>query len=81
MAIYCNTLKHNMQYGIDPYCFTPSMYVCMYAYMYVCMYVCMHVCKYVCSYVRMCVYVNLTEKSTSNMVISRMALLLIKILQ
>ena len=24
MAIYCNTLKHNTQYGIDPYCFTPS---------------------------------------------------------
>ena len=24
MAIYCNTLKHNMQYGIDPYCFTPT---------------------------------------------------------
>ena len=24
MAIYCNTLKCNTQYGIDPYCFTPS---------------------------------------------------------
>ena len=24
MAIYCNTLKHNMQYSIDPYCFIPS---------------------------------------------------------
>ena len=24
MAIYCNTLKCNMQYGINPYCFTPS---------------------------------------------------------
>ena len=23
MAIYCNLLKHNTQYGIDPYCFTP----------------------------------------------------------
>ena len=26
MAIYCNTLKHNTQYGIDPYCFTPNTY-------------------------------------------------------
>ena len=24
MAIYCDTLKHNTQYGIDPYSFTPS---------------------------------------------------------
>ena len=24
MAIYCNTLEGNMQYGDDPYCFTPS---------------------------------------------------------
>ena len=24
VAIYCNTLKHNTQYSIDPYCFTPS---------------------------------------------------------
>ena len=24
MAIYCNTLKCNTQYGIDPYCFTPT---------------------------------------------------------
>ena len=24
MAIYCNTLKHNKQYGIVPYCFTPN---------------------------------------------------------
>ena len=24
MAIYCNTLKHNTQYSIDLYCFTPS---------------------------------------------------------
>ena len=24
MAIYCNILKHNTQYGIDLYCFTPS---------------------------------------------------------
>ena len=27
MAIYCNTLKHNTQYGIDPYCFTPTIYI------------------------------------------------------
>ena len=27
MAIYCNTLKHNMQYSIDPYCFTPNVYI------------------------------------------------------
>ena len=26
MTIYCNTLKHNMQYGIDLYCFTTSTY-------------------------------------------------------
>ena len=26
MAIYCNTLNHNTQYGIDPYCFTPNVY-------------------------------------------------------
>ena len=25
MAIYCNTLKHNTQYSIDLYCFTPSV--------------------------------------------------------
>ena len=25
MAMYCNTLKHNTQYGIDSYCFTPTM--------------------------------------------------------
>ena len=24
MAIYCNTLEGNMQYGDDPYCFTPT---------------------------------------------------------
>ena len=24
MAIYCNTLEGNMQYGDDPYCFTPN---------------------------------------------------------
>ena len=24
MALYCNTLEGNMQYGDDPYCFTPS---------------------------------------------------------
>ena len=29
MAIYCNTLKHNTQYSIDPYCFTPSVYIHM----------------------------------------------------
>ena len=27
MAIYCNTLKHNTQYGIDLYCFTPNTYI------------------------------------------------------
>ena len=27
MAICCNTLEGNMQYGDDPYCFTPSTYV------------------------------------------------------
>ena len=27
MAIYCNTLEGNMQYGDDPYCFTPKLYV------------------------------------------------------
>ena len=26
IAIYCNTFKHNMQYSIGPYCFTPSSY-------------------------------------------------------
>ena len=26
MAIYCNTLEGNMQYGDDPYCFTPRAY-------------------------------------------------------
>ena len=25
MAIYCNTLKCNTQYGLDLYCFTPSV--------------------------------------------------------
>ena len=25
MAIYCNTLEGNMQYGDDPYCFTPNI--------------------------------------------------------
>ena len=25
MAIYCNTLKYNTQYGIDPYYFTPKV--------------------------------------------------------
>ena len=24
MAIYCNTLRHNMQYDIDPYWFIPT---------------------------------------------------------
>ena len=32
MAIYCNTLKHNTQYGIDPYCFTPSTYIHTYVH-------------------------------------------------
>ena len=27
MAIYCNTLKHNTQYSIDPYCFAPNVNV------------------------------------------------------
>ena len=40
MAIYCNTLEGNMQYGDDPYCFTPNVR------MYVCMYVCTVVWKY-----------------------------------
>ena len=33
MAIYCNTLKGNTQYGIDPYCYIPNVrtYVRMYA--------------------------------------------------
>ena len=26
MAIHCNTLKDNMQYGIDPYCYIPRSY-------------------------------------------------------
>ena len=26
MAIYCNTLEGNTQYGDDPYCFTPNRY-------------------------------------------------------
>ena len=26
MAVYCNTLEGNMQYGDDPYCFTPNTY-------------------------------------------------------
>ena len=30
MAIYCNTLKRNIQYGIEPYCFTPNMHVHVY---------------------------------------------------
>ena len=30
MAIYCNTLKHNTQYSIDPYCFTPNYYNIIY---------------------------------------------------
>ena len=34
MAIYCNTLKHNTQYGIDPYCFTPSTYAIVYIHVY-----------------------------------------------
>ena len=25
MAIYCNTLKGNTQYGIDPYCYIPRI--------------------------------------------------------
>ena len=25
MAIYCNTLEGNMQYGDDPYCFTRAI--------------------------------------------------------
>ena len=25
MAIYCNTLKHNTQYSINLYCFTPTL--------------------------------------------------------
>ena len=32
MAIYCNTLKCNMQYGIDPYCFTPNVYTYIHLY-------------------------------------------------
>ena len=28
MAIYCNTLKCNTQYGVDLYCFTPSIQYC-----------------------------------------------------
>ena len=27
MAIYCNTLKGNTQYGIDPYCYIPTTLV------------------------------------------------------
>ena len=34
MAIYCNTLEHNTQYGIDPYCFTPTTYVSIASYTY-----------------------------------------------
>ena len=30
MAIYCNTLEGNMQYGDDPYCFTPISYQLLY---------------------------------------------------
>ena len=30
MAIYCNTLEGNMQYGDDPYCFTPRTLCCKY---------------------------------------------------
>ena len=26
-AIYCNTLEGNMQYGDDPYCFTPNSHL------------------------------------------------------
>ena len=29
MAIYCNTLEGNMQYGVDPYCFTPRAYAAL----------------------------------------------------
>ena len=42
MAIYCNTLKYNMQYGINLYCFTPNR--CLYTsqtqtYHYICTYI------------------------------------------
>ena len=65
MATYCNTLEGNMQYGYDPYCFTPSMcvcifvYVCVYVCLYVCLYVCMYVFMYYCVYVYVCMYVCL----------------------
>ena len=36
MAIYCNTFKHNTQYGIDPYCFTPSTDIITHTYTHVC---------------------------------------------
>ena len=57
MATYCSTPERNMQYGDDPYCFTPSMCVCI--FVYVCMCVCMCVCiiVYMCMCVYVCVYV------------------------
>ena len=33
MAIYCNTLEGNMQYGDDPYCFTPNTHTHMRTHM------------------------------------------------
>ena len=39
MAIYCNTLEGNMQYGDDPYCFTPNTYIHINTYIYI---------KYIC---------------------------------
>ena len=46
MAIYCNTLEGNMQYGDDPYCFTPNT-LCVF----------MYVCSFTCVYFCMCMYV------------------------
>ena len=52
MAIYCNTLKHNTQYSIDLYCFTPNTHaytqtlytydVHTHTYTYTHTYVCIH---------------------------------------
>ena len=44
MAIYCNTLEDNIQYGDYPYYFTPSLCLWLCICMYLC--VCMHAYAY-----------------------------------
>ena len=56
MAIYCNTIKHNTQYSIDPHCFTLNTHICTYTHTYIHMHTYTHTHTYIHIYIHTYIY-------------------------